>query len=222
MSPDDPDQRLAAEQRARLLIDRQLTDAGWCVQDKLSLNLFAGQGIACREVVMKTGHGRADYLLYVDKRVVGVIEAKAGRHCPVAASSSGSPPRPPRASPPDGELAGADQVDGRLAFVFEAGGSDSDSTNGFDRAAAAGGPSTFPDDRPPSARDTSRGRRDRGRPSWRGRSAAMPPKLDEPRRPPAWSQIDGDRRRRAEPARAAPPTGASCRWPRERAKPSLR
>jgi len=25
---------------------------------------------------MATGHGRADYLLYVDQRVVGVIEAK--------------------------------------------------------------------------------------------------------------------------------------------------
>ena len=71
---DDP--RLAAEQRARVLIDRQLSAAGWSVQDKKDLNLFAAEGIACREAVMKTGHGRADYLLYVDKQVVGVIEAK--------------------------------------------------------------------------------------------------------------------------------------------------
>ncbi len=70
------DQRLAAEQRARVLIDRQLADAGWSVQDKRDLNLFAAQGVACREVVMKPGHGRADYLLHVDQRVVGVIEAK--------------------------------------------------------------------------------------------------------------------------------------------------
>ena len=33
--------RLAAEQRARVLIDRQLVDAGWEVQDKKDLNLFA-------------------------------------------------------------------------------------------------------------------------------------------------------------------------------------
>ena len=33
--------RLAAEQRARVLIDRQLTDAGWVVQDRKDLNLFA-------------------------------------------------------------------------------------------------------------------------------------------------------------------------------------
>ncbi len=75
MSPDD-DARLAAEQRARVLIDAQLVAAGWAVQDKSDLNLFGGLGVAVREVVMKRGHGRADYLLYVDKRAVGVIEAK--------------------------------------------------------------------------------------------------------------------------------------------------
>jgi type I restriction enzyme R subunit len=64
-----------AEARARVLIDQQLTHAGWAV-DKKDLNLFAGQGIAVREVVMKPGHGRVDYLLYVDKAAVGVIEAK--------------------------------------------------------------------------------------------------------------------------------------------------
>ena len=43
---------LAADQRARVLIDRQLTDAGWVVQDRRDLNLFAGQGVAVREVIM--------------------------------------------------------------------------------------------------------------------------------------------------------------------------
>src|SRR3712207_1128846 len=33
-------------------------------------------GVAVREVVMAAGHGRADYVLYVDRRAVGVIEAK--------------------------------------------------------------------------------------------------------------------------------------------------
>lgn len=68
--------RLTAEQHARVLIDRQLTAAGWLVQDRKQLNLFAGDGVAVRETVMAPGHGRADYLLYVDKRAVGVIEAK--------------------------------------------------------------------------------------------------------------------------------------------------
>jgi len=60
----------------RVLIDRQLNDAGWVVQDRESLNLVAGPGVAVREVVMAKGHGRADYLLYVDQHAVGVIEAK--------------------------------------------------------------------------------------------------------------------------------------------------
>jgi type I restriction enzyme R subunit len=67
---------LPAEARARALIDQQLIQAGWKVQDRKDLNLFAGQGVALREVVMKPGHGRVDYLLYVDRAVVGVIEAK--------------------------------------------------------------------------------------------------------------------------------------------------
>jgi hypothetical protein len=70
------EERLAAEQRARVLIDRQLTEAGWVVQDRRELNLFAGQGVAVREVIMARGHGRADYLIYVDQKAVGVIEAK--------------------------------------------------------------------------------------------------------------------------------------------------
>ena len=34
--------------------------------------LFAGPGIAVREVVMKPGHQRIDHLLYVDKAVGGL------------------------------------------------------------------------------------------------------------------------------------------------------
>ena len=65
---------LTPEQEARQLIDKQLTNAGWVIQDRDSINLQASTGIAVREVNM--GDGRADYLLYVDKRIVGVIEAK--------------------------------------------------------------------------------------------------------------------------------------------------
>src|ERR1700754_3965165 len=68
--------RLPAEARARLLIDRQLSEAGWSVQDKKAMNLFAARGVAIREDTLKAGHGRADYLLYVDQTAIGVIEAK--------------------------------------------------------------------------------------------------------------------------------------------------
>jgi restriction system protein len=70
------EERLSAEQRARVLIDRQLIDAGWALEDKKYLNLFDWQGVAVPEVVMAPRPGRVDYLLYVDQRAVGVIEAK--------------------------------------------------------------------------------------------------------------------------------------------------
>ena len=124
---DDP--RLAAEQRARVLIDRQLADAGWSVQDKKDLNLFAADGVACREAVMAQGHGRADYLLYVDKKVVGVIEAKpegttlSGIDWQSAMYAAGLPP--------EAQLRSV-TVDDRLPFVFEASGSETHFTNGYD------------------------------------------------------------------------------------------
>ena len=62
------------EQLARDHIDKQLLDCGWPIQDKLKINLGAGQGIAVREY--QTDVGLADYVLFVDKKPVGVIEAK--------------------------------------------------------------------------------------------------------------------------------------------------
>ena len=67
---------MTPEEQARVNIDRQLEQAGWSVQDTDSLNLYAGTGVAAREFPMKPGHGRADYLLYVNRRAVGVVEAK--------------------------------------------------------------------------------------------------------------------------------------------------
>ena len=67
---------LAPEDQARVLIDEQLTRAGWHVCDRSEIDLVNQLGNAVREVIMKPDHGRADYLLYVDKKVVGVIEAK--------------------------------------------------------------------------------------------------------------------------------------------------
>ena len=62
------------EQKARDNIDAQLEQAGWVVQSKNKLDLSAGLGIAVRE--FQTDIGPADYVLFVDKRAVGVIEAK--------------------------------------------------------------------------------------------------------------------------------------------------
>ena len=46
------------------------------MQDVSALNLGAGTCVAVREFPLKPGHGKADYLLYVDKKAVGVVEAK--------------------------------------------------------------------------------------------------------------------------------------------------
>lgn len=59
------------EQLARTDIDAQLLAAGWQVQDLKAINLDAGRGIAVREFALLAGHGRADYLLYVDGKAAG-------------------------------------------------------------------------------------------------------------------------------------------------------
>ena len=64
------------EQHARQTIDQLLTAAGWAVQDFKAANLQAARGVALREFELHPGHGTADYLLYVDGRAAGVIEAK--------------------------------------------------------------------------------------------------------------------------------------------------
>lgn len=66
----------APEAVARANIDRQLEQAGWVVQDRDAMNLYAGPGVAVREFPLAPGHGTADYLLYVNRKAVGVVEAK--------------------------------------------------------------------------------------------------------------------------------------------------
>jgi type I restriction enzyme R subunit len=62
------------EGKAREEIDQLLDKAGWEVQDYRELNLGASLGVAVREFPLKSGS--ADYLLFVDRKPVGVMEAK--------------------------------------------------------------------------------------------------------------------------------------------------
>jgi type I restriction enzyme R subunit len=62
------------EQKARDKIDSMLKQAGWIVQSKNKVNLSAGIGVAVREY--QTDIGPADYVLFVERKPVGVIEAK--------------------------------------------------------------------------------------------------------------------------------------------------
>ena len=62
------------EERARQKIDQLLEAASWVVQEREQLNLSASLGVAVRDLSLKTGP--ADYVLFVDGKPVGVIEAK--------------------------------------------------------------------------------------------------------------------------------------------------
>jgi type I restriction enzyme, R subunit len=62
------------EQLARDQIDVLLKEAGWHVQPSRRIDFNAGLGIAVREY--QTDIGPADYVLFVAKKAVGVIEAK--------------------------------------------------------------------------------------------------------------------------------------------------
>ena len=62
------------EQLARQKIDQLLQSAGWVLQDMRQLNLGAGLGVAVRE--FQTASGPADYVLFVNRQAVGIVEAK--------------------------------------------------------------------------------------------------------------------------------------------------
>ena len=102
---------LTPEQRARQQIDAQLTASGWVVQDFKSVDFSAGRGIALREVPLKTGP--CDYLLLVDRKALGVLEAKKeGTTLSTIADQSGRY----ASSLPDFLAAG---LTGTLPFLYE-------------------------------------------------------------------------------------------------------
>src|SRR5664280_3780587 len=88
-----------------------------------------GPGIAVREPVLAAGHGRADYLLYVDKRGCRRDRGQAtgtplsGVEWLSVRYAEGLPQRHGKR---------AVLVDGRLPFVLKASGSETHLTNGLD------------------------------------------------------------------------------------------
>lgn len=65
---------MTPEEEARKRIDSLLEEAGWVVQDYRRLNLGISSGVAVREFPL--GSGVADYLLFVNRVPLGVVEAK--------------------------------------------------------------------------------------------------------------------------------------------------
>ncbi len=113
------------EARARQTIDALLAAAGWAVQDLKHANLHAARGVAIREFALNPGFGFADYLLYVDGKACGVIEAKkegatlTGVELQSGRYAQGLPAALPAWSRP-------------LPFVWESTGVETHFTNGLD------------------------------------------------------------------------------------------
>jgi type I restriction enzyme R subunit len=113
------------EQLARQAIDRLLSAAGWAVQDVKAADIHAALGVALREFPLNHGHGQADYLLYVDGKAAGVVEAKKqgatlkGVEAQSAKYSQGLPVTLPAWARP-------------LPFLYESTGVETQFTNGLD------------------------------------------------------------------------------------------
>ena len=113
------------EAAARQEIDLLLTQAGWVVQSMAEANLHAAQGVVIREFPLNAGHGFADYLLYVDGKACGVIEAKR----------QGTPLRgvePQSARYAQGLPATLPAWTRPLPFLYESTGVETHFTNGLD------------------------------------------------------------------------------------------
>lgn len=116
---------LTAEAAARLDIDKMLAECGWLVQQESAVNLFAGVGVAVREFHMASGFGRADYMLFINGKAVGTIEAKkvgstlTGVEIQSAKYLDGLPPNLPAAMKP-------------LPFAYESTGVETRFTNRLD------------------------------------------------------------------------------------------
>ena len=179
--------RLTPEERSRVLIDAQLAQAGWSVQDRSAQNLIGHQGVALREKVMAAGHGRADYILYVDRRVVGVIEAK-----PAGTALSGVEWQSAMYATglSDADYRRAVIRADRLPFVFEASGTETHFTNGYDPKPRARRIFNFP--RPESLAHWIRdAETEPAWPTWRAKVSQMPLLITEGLRPAQIEAVHG-------------------------------
>jgi type I restriction enzyme R subunit len=112
------------EEKARQRIDDALQKAGWSVQDIKEVNLAASRGVAVRNFPLGD-HGFADYLLYIDGKAAGVVEAKkegatlTGVEIQSTKYSEGLPPQLPAYIRP-------------LPFLYESTGIETRFTSGLD------------------------------------------------------------------------------------------
>ena len=121
---DDISQYLTPEAKARVEIDKMLRLAGWKVQNRSEINLSDSQGVAIREFLLDDGL-EADYLLFVDGRAVGALEAK-----PAGSTLTGVEPQSAKyARSVPAEL---DVPYRPLPYLYESTGVETQFTNGLD------------------------------------------------------------------------------------------
>ena len=164
-------------------IDEQLTLAGWAVVDRKDLNPFVPSAV--REVIMAPGHGRADYALYLDREVVGVIEAK-----PAGTPLSGVEWQSSMYAKGLPDTARKRLHEGKLPFVFEASGAETHFTNGYDPEPRSRPFTGFP--RPETLQRWIRdAEANEQQPTWRAKVQHMPPIDAEALRPAQITAVQG-------------------------------
>ena len=160
---------LNPEEQARVLIDEQLVAAGWVVQDREAIDLVNHVGVAVREVIMQKWAGRADYVLYLNRKMVGVIEAKPQGTTLMAVQwqshrySKGLT---------ETQSKSAVLVDGELPFIYEASGSETNFTNVYDPEPRARHIFNF--QKPETLSRIIRESETQERATWRGRVQSLP------------------------------------------------
>ncbi len=111
-------------------IDEQLVACGWVVQDYKHAAVAAAQGVAVREV--PTDAGPADYVLFVDRQAVGVIEAKKA-----GTTLTGVEPQTRKYQVSSPDWLPSFEVDGALPFGYESTGTETRFTCGLDPVTAS-------------------------------------------------------------------------------------
>lgn len=173
------------EAQARQRIDTQLRRAGWIVQNMAVLNPLAGSGVAVREFPLTDG--RADYVLYVEQQLVGVIEAKREGMTltGVEPQSAGYAERLPKQY-----AMAAWRRSNPLPFRYESTGVETRFTNGLDPQPRSRGVFTF--HRPETVAGwMGDADRDPAVPTFRAKVRAMPPLDEDGMRPAQVEAVHG-------------------------------
>jgi type I restriction enzyme R subunit len=120
----DGSEYLTPEAKARVNIDNMLRAAGWTIQARNELNLYAAQGVAVKEFLLEGGE-EADYLLFVDREAVGALEAK-----PAGWTLTGVEPQSAKYAA--GLPVHVEAIRKPLPFLYESTGVETQFTNGYD------------------------------------------------------------------------------------------